>query len=1078
MSLQLILGPSGSGKSYYIYNKIIKDGIKNKDTNYILLVPEQYSMALQRKLVMMHPAKGTMNIDVIGFNRLCFRVFDELNIKPAKVLEDFGKSMLIRKAAGDKKTKMSVYSGSLNKSGFIDEVKSLMSEMYQYDVSGDNLEKVIKSLKDEPGDALLYKKLSDMKAIFESFDEKLSDNYIVAERLTEILADNIEKSGLIKRSVIVFDGFTGFTPIQLKLVEKLIKYSKDSYGVFTIDKRFYEKKKVKEHELFYLTKKTVTDIKEIAVKNSVDIKEDIFMDENGINRFSDGSRYISFLEKNIFRFPYEKCDDEEEDISVTVYDNPQKEIEGVAYKIDRLVKNEGIRYKDIAVISGNLSGISNLVERIFGIYGIPYFLDASIPVKNNPYINSIEYLLRIVRENFSYDSVFAFLKSGIIRELDDNDIETLENYVLKKGIRGNTVWNRKWEDEVEDIRAFVVSVLMPFYDSLSKGENSVKEYTERLLRFMETHGYEERMSEYKNLYDKVISVLDKMNEIMGNDMLNIEDFTEMLKLGLKDLSLGVIPKALDMTVVGDITRTRLEDIKVLFIVGVNDGIIPKKSNSPCIISDSEKERLSELGLTLAPSDRFNSYIEQFYLYLNMTKPKDKLMLSYTCMSSDNEQLRPSYIISRIMNVFTKISVKKDGDFKVANRKVGLDTLIENIHKIMSKDMSLLNETMSLYKLYLDENEDGLNVIEKAFRYNNIPKNLSKDISDLLKLKLASQSVSRLEKYAACAYSYFLQYILGLSERKIRQIDNRDIGNILHEAMEHMYRHVHDNMDNDWSLISDSMRDSLVEGFVEEAFNNAYDSLTAEDGRYRYLLSVLKRIGKRTVTVLSGITEKDLLRPEYFEYKFTKNMKIDKDKFDMTIMGIVDRGDVFFSPEEQALRLRIIDYKSSGHKFEISKLYEGLSLQLSIYMNIMLELVENEYNKNKADNERLKVTPEGMYYYRMSDPYVEAEDTLGAQKERDKSLKLIGLINDDNEKFENINRFAVYKAKDIAGHIMAGEINKNPMVVDGKSTCEYCAYKEVCRFDKKYGGNKERFLRYGEKDQDIVYDKIKETLDNN
>lgn len=1077
MSLQMILGPSGSGKSYYIYNKIIKDGIKDKDTNYILLVPEQYSMALQRKLVMMHPAKGMMNIDVIGFNRLCFRVFDELCIKPAKVLEDFGKSMLIRKAAGERKDDMSVYSGSLDKSGFIDEVKSLMSEMYQYDISRDNLEKTIDILKDEPGDILLYKKLLDMKAIFTAFDDKLSDNYIVAEKLTEVLAQNIERSELIKRSVIVFDGFTGFTPVQLKLVEKLIKYSKSSFGVFTIDRKFYNKKHVKEHELFYLTKKTVADLKEIAIKNMVDIDEDIFMDENGINRFSDGSKYISFLEKNIFRFPYEKCDDEVEDISVTVYDNPRKEIEGVAYRIDKLVREEGLRYKDIAVISGNLSGISNQVERIFGVYGIPYFLDASIPIKNNPYINSIEYLLRIVRENFSYDSVFAFLKAGIIRELDETDIELIENYVLRKGIRGKSGWSREWDDETEEIRTFVVSVLMPFYDSLSKKENSIKEYTDILICFMEENGYEERMSEYKNLYEKLLSVLDKMNEIMGKDKLSIEDFTELLKLGLKDLSLGVIPKALDMTVVGDITRTRLSDIKVLFIVGVNDGIIPKKSNAPCIISDSEKERLSELGLTLAPSDRFNSYIEQFYLYLNMTKPKDRLMLSYTCMNSDNEQLRPSYIISRIMNIFTKMSVKKDEDFKVANRKTSLNTLIENIHRIMSGDMSSLNETMSLYKLYLDDNDESIGLIEKAFSYNNIPKDLSKDISDLLKLKLASQSVSRLEKYAACAYSYFLQYILELSERKIRQIDNRDIGNILHEAMEHMYRHVHDNMNNDWTSISEEKRDAMVDEYVEEAFNNAYDSLTAEEGRYLYLLNVLKRIGKRTAKVLSGITDKDVLRPEYFEYKFKKEIKPEDETFDMTIKGIVDRGDVYYSQEDKALRLRIIDYKSGGHKFEISKLYEGLSLQLSVYMNIMQELVENEYNKNKSDNEKLKVTPEGMYYYRMTDPYVEAEDTLTAEKERDKSLKLTGLINDDNERFDNINRFAVYKAKDIARHIMSGEINKNPMVADGRSTCEFCTYKEVCRFDKKYGGNKERYPRYKETDKEIVYDKIKEALDN-
>ena len=504
-------------------------------------------------------------------------------------------------------------------------------------------------------------------------------------------------------------------------------------------------------------------------------------------------------------------------------------------------------------------------------------------------------------------------------------------------------------------------------------------------------------------------------------------------------------------------------------------IIPKKNSNSGIISDSDKERLKELGIELAPTEKFNSYIEQFYLYINMTKPKDKLLLSYTNMNGDNEQMAPSYIISRITNIFTKLRVKKDEDFKVDSDISSIDTLIEGMQLIMANDTSRLKETLSLYRLYHDRQDKNLAIIEKAFLYNNIPKRLSDDIADLLKIKLMSQSVSRLEKYAACAYSYYLQYVLELSERKIKKIDNRDIGNILHSALEHMYRHVHDDMNNDWSKVTKEQRDEMVEVYVSEAFDEAYDSYTKEDGRFDFLLSVLKRIGKRTAEVLSDITDKDMLAPEYFEYKFSKKTELENSNFEMTLKGIVDRGDVYYSPEEKSLRLRIIDYKSGNHDFKISKLYEGLSLQLSIYMNVMQELVEKEYNKGKNEEEKLKITPEGMYYYHMSDPYVEAEDSVSAKEYRDKNLKLKGLINNDDEKFKHINDFANYKAKDIAAHIISGEIDKNPMNVEGRSTCEYCTYREICRFDKKYGQNKERYPKYTEKDKDIVYDEIKEIL---
>ena len=149
MSFQFVCGAAGSGKSEFMYRRIIEESIKNKDKNYILLVPEQYTMALQKKIILMHPAGGSMNIDVIGFNRLAYRIFDELNIKPGKILEDFGKTMLIRQVMGELKDELKVYGKNLDMPGFVDEVKSLMSEMYQYDLSGEKLSMVLSKLTEE-----------------------------------------------------------------------------------------------------------------------------------------------------------------------------------------------------------------------------------------------------------------------------------------------------------------------------------------------------------------------------------------------------------------------------------------------------------------------------------------------------------------------------------------------------------------------------------------------------------------------------------------------------------------------------------------------------------------------------------------------------------------------------------------------------------------------------------------------------------------------------------------------------------------------------------------------------------------
>ncbi len=1074
MSLQFVIGPSGAGKSYYIYNKIIGESLHNPKKNYILLVPEQYSMALQRKMVMLHPAGGTMNIDVIGFNRLAYRVFDELSIKPAKVLEDFGKTMLIRQVAGKISDKLSIYGGCLDKAGFIDEVKSLMSEMYQYDISRERLEAAIEKLENDASNKLLLNKLKDMLMIFRSFDEKIRDEYIVAEQITELLCRYIEESELIKNSVIIMDGFTGFTPIQLSLVEKLLKCALDVKVVLTIDYKHYIKKNMAEHELFYLTGHTMEELKKLADKLCVFVEEDVFISGENNSRWGgeDTNCELKFLENNLFRYPYEQYKEAVNDLSITMYENPRKEIIGVCQEIYELVMSGGFRYKDIAVISGDLEKTGTYVEQLFPLYGIPYFLDNSIPIKNNPFIDALEHALRIVEDDFSYDSVFAFLKSGVIEELDFDEIEILENYVLARGIRGYSWWKRKFNGDADASREFLMEIILPFYDELVKRECHICEYVGAIRMLMARLGYDKRME--NGLYEKLNSLLDKMLEIMPDDTVTIKEFNELLDVGLKDLSLGIIPNTLDMVIVGDITRTRLDEIKVLFITGVNDGVIPKKKTSAQIISDREKEELEKYELILAPTDKMNAYTEQFYLYMNMTKPKDRLYLTYVQMNSDNEPMRPSYIISRIKNVFPmlKCKVDKDAGLKVAGDKSSIDNLILGLRRIIDGDNSHIDETLRLYKLYMQRgNKRELERIRKAMKYSNIPERLEEDVSDLIKLRLTYQSVSRLEQYAGCAYSYFLKYIIGIRERNINGIDNRNIGNVLHSAMEQLYRHVHDNLGNNWDDVDDDQRDELVTWFVNNAFNAEFEEQMLDDGRYIHLKETLERVGRRTAKVLADIGREDKLLPEYFEYKFSKRVPLDDKGNVMQLTGVVDRCDLYYSKESKRLSLRLIDYKSGNYDFKINELYEGLQLQLSVYVNIMKALVKEQYN----DAEHIDIVTEGMYYYQMKDPFIEVSDEADLKNNRAKELKLKGLSNKDEETFNTITDFAMKKTRDIVGDILRGDISKNPIIKTDGSPCDYCAYTNVCRFDNRNGGNSYRYMKYKTKDSELVLEQMKQEL---
>lgn len=1083
MSMQLIVGPSGAGKSHYIYDLIIKESMENPDTNYILLVPEQYSMALQRKMVMLHPAGGTLNIDVIGFNRLAYRVFDELNVKTAKVLEDFGKSMLVRRVAGELKDKLRVYRNCLNKNGFIDEVKSLMSEFYQYDFSVKELNKLINSMEAAGDASALLDKLKDMEAIISSFQEKIKEEYIVAEQLTELLYSYVPKSQLIKKSVIVMDGFTGFTPIQLKLIGGLLSCAKKVYSVHTIDEASYNKGlkgRLLEHELFYLSDKTIASLKELAGDRRVSVESDITIGFQRPMRWSEDKRDLLHLHRYIFRYPYKVYKEPVENIFISSYQTPRRQLKGVCETIFSLVKEQGFRYKDIAIISGSFEKNISAITQIFPQYDIPYFLDYSRPVKNNPCVDAIGHALRIVQEDFSYDSVFSFLKAELIDEIGVDDIEELENYCLAKGIKGYRRWNREWKNTELIAKDSFMELIKPFYRAFKKKDGTVADYSKAVVDLMDSLGYEEKLKEYKGLYDKLMLIFDKLESIMGQDKVTVREFNEILDVGLKELSLGIIPTNLDMVMVGDITRTRLDGVKVLFIIDANEGVIPIAGSSAGIISEREKERLLSMGAQLAPTQKVNSFVEQMYLYANMTTPSHKLYICYTNMTSDNKPASPSYIIGRVGSLFQQLETRHISSGAVTTPKATKESLVEGMQSFVSEGKETLDDyTKALFQAYQQAGEQlDISGVIDAINYSNIPEKLSAKATELIRLRMMKQSISKLEQYAKCGYSYFIKYTLGLKERELFEVDSRETGNILHHAMEGIFRHVHDNLNNNWVDISDSDRDSMVEKFVDEAWEKELDGRDIEGGRYNVLKESLYRIGKRTIRTLNDINEKAVLKPEYFEYKFSQTMDIDGDST-MTINGVVDRGDVAYDQVNDSLSLRIIDYKSGNQEFEMNKLFAGMQLQLAIYTNIMIELSQGK-GRLKEMSQHTAVTPEGMYYYRMKDPYVEITKEEELEAKRSKALELKGFENKDSKDFETVLRYADMKAKQLAGDIIQGAIDKKPLNEGVHKTCDYCPYSDCCRFDDKYGGNSYQYLRYSKakNKQPVIIEKMKEELERN
>ena len=681
MSLQFIFGNSGSGKSHYLYQQIVEESIRHPEKNYLVLVPEQFTMQTQKDLCMAHPRGGIMNIDVLSFGRLAHRVFEETGKERQPILDDEGKNLVLRKIAGNYEDELTVLKGNLKKQGYISEVKSVISEFTQYGIDFEQLDSFMEGLNPE---SYLYYKLKDIRKVYEGFEDYLRDKYITKEELLDVLSQTVPEAKMLKDSVIAMDGFTGFTPVQNRLIGELLKVCDKIMLTVEIDRR--EDPFVYKHpyQLFALSKQMVTSLTEVAQEVRVEIDEPVWLCKNPSYRFKENPE-MAFLEEELFRYSRRKYSGEKmRSISLHEVHTPQEEAQYVAEEIRRLVREEGYRYREIAVIASDLSTYADALEKACDRYEIPVFMDHKKSILLNSFVEYLRSLLVMVEQNYTYESVFRYLRCGM-SDLSRREVDILENYVIALGIRGFRKWNETWVRiyrgmdpavimDLNEIREHFTEEVRELAEGFSGKKKTVGEYSRYLydfivkrqiqekLKVQELHfkqqGDRAREKEYAQIYGIIMDLLDKMVSILGEEVVSTEEFRQLLETGMTQAKVALIPPGIDQVLIGDMERTRLKDIRALFFVGVNEGCIPKNTESGGILTEMDRDFLGNQGIELAPGPKELMNMQRFYLYLNLTKPSESLCLSYSRSNGKGEAVGPAFLIRTIQTLFPEIHIER------------------------------------------------------------------------------------------------------------------------------------------------------------------------------------------------------------------------------------------------------------------------------------------------------------------------------------------------------------------------------------------------------------------------------------
>ena len=616
MSLQFIFGNSGSGKSHYLYQQIVEESIRHPEKNYLVLVPEQFTMQTQKDLCMAHPRGGIMNIDVLSFGRLAHRVFEETGKERQPILDDEGKNLVLRKIAGNYEDELTVLKGNLKKQGYISEVKSVISEFTQYGIDFEQLDSFMEGLNPE---SYLYYKLKDIRKVYEGFEDYLRDKYITKEELLDVLSQTVPEAKMLKDSVIAMDGFTGFTPVQNRLIGELLKVCDKIMLTVEIDRR--EDPFVYKHpyQLFALSKQMVTSLTEVAQEVRVEIDEPVWLCKNPSYRFKENPE-MAFLEEELFRYSRRKYSGEKmRSISLHEVHTPQEEAQYVAEEIRRLVREEGYRYREIAVIASDLSTYADALEKACDRYEIPVFMDHKKSILLNSFVEYLRSLLVMVEQNYTYESVFRYLRTSLC-EFTRDEVDRLENYCLALDLKGFKKWDQVWvrktpmttKEELEELnhlRMRFVEKLTPLHTVLKKRKKTVKEITLAVYEYLVQEKIQEQLAEleqkfqedgelalakeYAQIYRIVLELFDKFVELLGEEEIPLKEYCELLDAGLEEAKVGVIPPSLDQVVIGDMERTRIKNIRALFFVGANDTLLPGNAGARGLLSERDRKQFQE-----------------------------------------------------------------------------------------------------------------------------------------------------------------------------------------------------------------------------------------------------------------------------------------------------------------------------------------------------------------------------------------------------------------------------------------------------------------------------------------------------
>ncbi|MBK5243559.1 MAG: exodeoxyribonuclease V subunit gamma [Eubacteriaceae bacterium] len=1084
MGIKIIVGRRSQFLSQTVY-KEIGDAISSGEENLFLIVPEQYTLGAEDALIKANDLKGLLGAEVLSPKRLGDRVLGVTGGLTKTFMDTHGKNMLLQKTLGEIQEDLTIYRSSIKKPGFLQNIGDFISELKQNEISPESLKSILETLDQ----GIISQKLSDIVKIFDRFTVLLGEDRLDEEDLNNLVCEKIPGTPFLKSARIWFDGFQNFSHQDYKMIRMLI----GTVPEFTVALPWDPNPNACDAEVFQLTQHTVENIKQIGAQAQAEFQ---VMEVKSPKQKSLG---LQHLEANLFAYPHLEEHAPIDDISLTQCQNTWEEVEKGAQKILGLIRDDGFSFKDIVVLTGDIEEYGSIIKRIFTQYKIPFFMDDLRAVGDNHLVEAVIAALETLQNNFRFDDIFGFVKTDF-SPITLAECEDLENYVLEFGIRGKQ-WEREFTKisqnealNLESLNALRLKLITPLsaLGEEMKGKKTWAFRTQALYEFLvtikipekidvlvdklfEANDYE-AMGSYHQIWNILMEVFDQIAETMGEDQVSLEDYLRILRSGFQGYRLGILPPHRDVVSITDLRRSRSGAFAVLLVFGLNEGLIPGVGTEPNLISDAERLVLANHQIILQNNREFQMNQERFLVYDLLNKPQSRLYLYWALSDMEGNTRQPSLLLSQIMGIFPTLKVhstlNQDTEElwdKISTPESTLWHLTAYLRNKKNKDQEESEEASALWNTVQTwyENSETYGTLYQTLietlNYQGVPEELTPQDAKQLYGNTMRTSISRLERFRQCPFSHYIKYGLKPEGRPIYTVQAPEIGTLLHELIDGFFKAV-DQQNLNLRSLSKEKRDTIIEAVMAKSLPQIKTNVFNSTGEYQYLGKKLERVGKKSIDILMKHLCAGEFEPKYTEFKFEQELFIPEiDLGEIKIVGKIDRLDLY--QKDGTTWVKVIDYKSGNQKINFDDIYYGLSLQLLVYLDGAMSVIEGD-----------DILPGGTFYFHVDDPIVRVDFSQSIEGEINKAFKLNGLLLDDpkviaamdgnsdrskseilplnsnsaaklsQSEFEAVIRYVRATVVHQITRIYQGDIQIKPYKKGLDYGCKFCEYKGICQFD--------------------------------